>query len=72
MIVPWAVLLLLATVPPDYRNFYRSATGHMVVIVGAVWSSFGLLVMRAIARDHGERRVLGGGAVASDTHGVVP
>ncbi len=70
VIVPWAVLLLLATVPPDYREFYRSATGQVVVVIGAVWSAFGLLVMRAIARDHGERRVLGGGAIAPETQGV--
>lgn len=70
VIVPWAVLLLLATVPEDYRAFYRSSTGQVVVIIGAVWSAFGLLVMKLLSRDRGERRVLGGGAtVGSPTGG---
>ncbi len=67
VVVPWAVLLLLATVPPDYRAFYRSSTGQVVVILGAVWSAFGLLVMKLLSRDRGERRVLGGGAVVGST-----
>jgi tight adherence protein B len=70
VIVPWAVLLLLATVPPDYRAFYQSSTGQVVVIIGAVWSAFGLLVMKLLSRDRGERRVLGGGAVVGSTTGA--
>lgn len=65
VVVPWAVLVFLATVPADYRDFYRTSTGQVVVVIGAVWSLVGLLVMRLIARDRGEDRVLGGGAVAA-------
>ncbi len=71
VVVPWAVLVLLATVPEDYREFYRSSTGQFVVIVGAVWSAFGILIMRLMSRDRGEPRVLGGGApVATDAETV--
>jgi tight adherence protein B len=70
VIVPWAVLLLLATVPADYREFYRSGSGQVVVMIGAIWSAFGLLVLRSIARDRGEHRVLGGGAVAEQRSGT--
>ncbi len=70
VIVPWAVLLLLATVPENYREFYRTATGQFVVIIGAVWSAFGVLIMRLISRDRGESRVLGGGAAVKSEAGV--
>lgn len=70
VIVPWAVLLLLATVPENYRAFYRTATGQFVVIIGAVWSAFGVLIMRLISRDRGEPRVLGGGAAVKTDAGV--
>ncbi len=65
VIVPWAVLVLLATVPEDYREFYRTSTGQFVVVLGAVWSAFGILIMRLISRDRGEPRVLGGGAAVT-------
>ncbi len=65
VVVPWAVLVFLATVPPDYRAFYRTSTGQLVVVIGAVWAMVGLVVMRLIARDRGEGRVLGGSATTS-------
>jgi tight adherence protein B len=65
VVVPWMVLVFLATGPPDYRAFYQSATGQMVVLIGAVWTGFGVLVLRLVSRTRVEPRVLGGGAVAS-------
>lgn len=72
VVVPWAVLVLLATVPEDYREFYRTSTGQFVVVIGAIWSAFGILIMRLISRESGEPRVLGGGAaVTADTESLV-
>ncbi len=71
VVVPWLVLVFLATVPADYREFYRSSSGQVVVAIGAIWSAFGVVVMRLISRDRGEDRVLGGGATPSvDRTGV--
>lgn len=72
VVVPWGVLVLLATVPEDYREFYRSATGQFVVVIGAIWSAFGILIMRLLSRESGERRVLGGSAaVSAEKEGLV-
>jgi len=73
VLVPWGVLVFLATVPADYRVFYRTGTGQMVVIIGAVWSAVGVTVMRLMSRDRGESRVLGGGAtVVGPSQRVLP
>ncbi len=73
VVVPWLVLVFLATVPEDYREFYRSSAGQFVVVLGAIWSAVGLIVMRLIQRDRGEVRVLGGSAaVSDDTARAVP
>ena len=66
VVVPWMVLVFLATGPPDYRAFYQSSTGQLVVLIGALWTGFGVLVLRFVSRARVEPRVLGGGAVASD------
>jgi tight adherence protein B len=65
VVVPWAVLVFLATVPEQYRAFYRTSAGQMVVVLGAMWTTFGVVVMRLVARVRGEPRVLGGGAPVS-------
>ena len=65
VVVPWAVLVFLATVPDDYRAFYQSSTGQVVVVIGAIWSIVGVGVMRLMSRESGEPRVLGGGAVVT-------
>ncbi|MGI8822605.1 MAG: type II secretion system F family protein [Acidimicrobiia bacterium] len=65
VVVPWVVLVFLATVPADYRAFYRTATGQLVVLIGALWTGFGVVVMRLVSRGRGEPRVLGGGATVS-------
>ena len=65
VVVPWAVLVFLATVPEEYRAFYRTSAGQVVVLLGAVWTGFGVVVMRLVAKVRGEPRVLGGGATMS-------
>lgn len=65
VVVPWVVLVFLATVPPDYRAFYRSGTGQLVVLIGALWTAFGVVVLRLVSKARGEPRVLGGGAAVS-------
>ncbi len=73
VLVPWGVLVFLATVPPDYRAFYRTGAGQLVVVIGAVWSAVGVIVMRLMSRDRGESRVLGGGAtVVGSRQRVLP
>ena len=49
VVVPWMVLVFLATGPPDYRAFYQSSTGQLVVLIGAVWTGFGVLVLRLVS-----------------------
>ncbi len=66
VIVPWAMLLFLAFLPGAYRDFYRSGSGLFVVIVGAVWSLFGVAVLRQFSKQSPERRVLGGSAIAGE------
>ena len=60
---PWLLLLFLATIPESYVAFYSSPPGRFTVLVGAVWAGIGWLLMRWIARQQDEPRVLGGGAV---------
>jgi tight adherence protein B len=66
VVVPWGLLVFLATGPADYREFYRSSTGQLVVLIGAVWTAFGVLVLRLVSRAKTEPRVLGGGAATSE------
>ncbi len=59
-LAPWLILLFLATVPPTYRDFYRSSAGRFVVIVAGIWAAFGWLMMKVISRPRPEIRVFGG------------
>ena len=61
-IAPWVILLFLATVPPTYREFYRSPTGRFVVIIAGIWAAFGWALMRIVSRTPQEVRVFGGGS----------
>jgi tight adherence protein B len=68
-VAPWLILLFLATVPETYREFYRSDTGRLVVMVAAVWAVFGWVLMRLMARAPLEVRVFGGGSTVSRDDG---
>lgn len=63
-LAPWLILLFLATVPPTYREFYRSSTGRFVVLLAGVWAGFGWLLVRLLSRPSPELRVFGGGSSA--------
>lgn len=70
VIVPWAVLLYLASVPAQYREFYATSTGRGVVVLGTLWTAAGVVMLRWIGRQHREVRVLGGGATIGETGGI--
>lgn len=61
-LAPWLILLFLATVPPTYRDFYRTSTGRFVVLLAGIWAAFGWALMRAISRPTPEIRVFGAGS----------
>lgn len=54
---PWIVLALLAT-KPDSVQAYRSATGTVILVIGAALSVFAYRLMTVIGRLPEERRVL--------------
>ena len=58
IIIPWLLLLFLSTTSEQYRAFYQSADGLVVVAIAAVWSLLGLLLMKRIGRTVTEQRVL--------------
>ena len=61
-LAPWVILLFLATVPPTYREFYRTSTGRFVVLIAGIWAGFGWILMRILSRPSPEIRVFGGGS----------
>ncbi len=61
-VVPWMVLLLLTSRPGPFREFYASAAGFVVIVVGALVSLFGAWLVARLSRDSVEPRVLGASA----------
>lgn len=59
MVLPWSVLVVLALTSPQYRAFYQSSTGLLVVCIGAVLSIFGGFVIGRLGRTRTEPRVFG-------------
>ena len=66
------LLIFLATVPAPTSTFYRSPPGRFTVIVGALWAAFGWVLMRVIARQQEEPRVLGGASAAVEGRSSLP
>ena len=58
LIIPWLLLLFLTSTSDQYRAYYHSANGLVVVTIAVVWSLFGVVVMKRIGRAIAERRVL--------------
>ncbi len=56
------MLIFLTFFPGPYQDFYRSSRGLLVVVIGAVWSVFGMFFLRRLTRRDAEGRVLGGSA----------
>jgi tight adherence protein B len=57
--VPWFVLLLLTARPGQYRDFYRSSLGLVVVVVAGVLSLAGAVWVARLGREPVEERVFG-------------
>ena len=68
VLIPWLLLLFLTQTSDQYRAFYRSGSGLVVVLAAAVWSFIGVALLRYIGRSTGEPRVLAG-AGAEDLGG---
>jgi tight adherence protein B len=58
--LPWFVLLMITIRGGPFREFYQSTAGILTVVVGAVLSVAGLLVVSRLSRDPAETRVLAG------------
>lgn len=59
--LPWLVLLLITMRGGPFREFYQSPAGAFTVIVGAILSLVGLLIVSRLSRDPAEPRVFAGG-----------
>ncbi len=62
LVLPWLVLVMLTIRPGPFRDFYRTPSGLMVVVVGGLMSIFGGWLVGRLARDRQERRVFGSAA----------
>lgn len=69
--LPWLVLLVLTIQDGFFRDFYRSPAGLLVVVIGALLSTFGLVVVTRLAREPVEQRVLGAAAPVVPREGEV-
>jgi tight adherence protein B len=61
-IAPWVGLVLLCVGDTSFSAFYRTGVGAVVVCAGGVLSVAGLAIVRWLAREPEEVRVLGAGA----------
>ena len=58
LVIPWLLLLFLVVTSDQYRSYYQSADGLIVVMAAVAWSMVGVLVMKRISRSETENRVL--------------
>lgn len=59
-VLPWLVLVFLCATPGDFRDFYSSGGGVLVIAAGGVVSGLGVFLAERLGRDEIEERVLGG------------
>ncbi len=59
-VLPWLVLVFLCATPGDFRDFYSSAGGAVVIAIGGLVSGVGVVIAEHLGRDEIEERVLGG------------
>lgn len=64
-VLPFVVLVMLTSRSPDYREFYSSALGVAVIVVGAVMTLLGSLAIQRLGRVREETRVLVGPSVGA-------
>ena len=59
VVLPWLVLVALTARPGPFRDFYRSAGGLVTLVIAAVLTAVGMLVLGRLGRDEDEQRVFG-------------
>ena len=64
-VLPYLILILLCATGEEFRRFYSSAGGLVVVGVGVAMSSGGMAIIARLGRLPGEARVLGAAAEAN-------
>lgn len=64
-ILPFVVLVMLTSRSEDYRSFYSTPLGVVVIIIGAILTLIGTLVIQRLGRIREETRVLVGPGAAS-------
>jgi tight adherence protein B len=64
-VLPFVVLVMLTSRSEDYRDFYRSGIGVVVIVIGAAMTAVGSMVIRRLSRVREETRVLVGPAVGA-------
>lgn len=65
LVLPWLVLVALTIRAGPFRDFYQSTGGLIVVLVGALLSAFGYLLISRLGRTQHERRVFGSSATVA-------
>lgn len=60
VILPWLVLVALCAADGPFRSFYAGPAGAAVLIIGALLSALGLLLLSRLGRTRTEQRVFGG------------
>jgi tight adherence protein B len=58
-VLPWFVLIAITLQEGPFRDFYRSAAGVVVIVVGGLASAFGMMLIRRLGTQPVEPRVLG-------------
>ncbi|MCU1427267.1 MAG: Flp pilus assembly protein TadB [Actinomycetia bacterium] len=62
VVLPWLVLVFLTMSDGPFRTFYRSSAGFATLLIGAVLSLVGLVVLGRLGRRPNEERVFGSAA----------
>lgn len=57
--LPWIVLIAITLQEGAFRDFYRSAGGFVVIVIGGVASAVGMTIVRRLGSQPHEPRVLG-------------
>ncbi len=55
--LPWFVLVMLCATPGPIRDFYKTAAGVVVIVIAAVISLAGIMIVERLSRDPAEERV---------------
>lgn len=56
--IPWLTLLMLTARPGDFRDYYAGSEGSSVMVIGALMSLVGMLLIRRLMKRPTEPRVL--------------